>query len=72
MLSIAGIYDGKAIIPTEKIKEKNRYKVIITFVEQIEDKEVEETRLMSSQTNSFGFWEDAKEDLYQDFLPTKK
>ncbi len=40
MLSVNGIYDGKQIIPTEPVplKEGTRFKVIITFIEPIEDK----------------------------------
>jgi len=43
MLSINGIYDGKRIIPQEPIpveKGKN-FKVIITFIESIEEKEID-------------------------------
>ena len=67
MLAINGIYDGKTIYPIEKLPNTNKkYKVIITFVEEMDGNE--ETRNFSSQSNAFSFWEDKREDLYQDYL----
>lgn len=69
MVSIQGIYDGKKLIPLEKIPQGKKYKVIITFLEELS--EVEETRFFASQSDAFGFWENKEEDLYQDFLTAK-
>lgn len=67
MLAIQGIYDGKKIIPLEKLPKEKPYKVIITFVEELG--ETEEIRNFSSQADSFEFWSSSKEDIYQDYIP---
>ncbi|HLP44492.1 MAG TPA: hypothetical protein VK469_01005 [Candidatus Kapabacteria bacterium] len=41
-------------------------KVIITFLEEID--EDEDLRNFSDQTDAFSFWEDEREDIYQDYL----
>ena len=51
----------------DKLNEK--YKVIITFVEEID--ETEELRNLSAQTDSLEFWENEEEDIYQDYLVAK-
>ncbi len=68
MLAIKGIYDGKTIHPLEKIREHRKFKVIITFIEEFDDGK--EIRTFSSKSDSFSFWENEKEDIYQDYLPT--
>ena len=73
MLTVKGIYDGKTITPLEKIKSGKRYKVIITFVEEIKNQqEVLELRNFAAQTSGLQFWEDKREDIYQDYLPKNK
>ena len=73
MLSVKGIYDGKKVVPLEKIEGHRKYKLIITFVEEISDtEEEEELRNFAAPTDSFQFWEDSKEDIYQDYLTKKK
>lgn len=71
MLSFHGIYDGKSVKITDKIKEKKKYKVVVTFIEELpeEDKDL---RDFSAQTNGFDFWKDSAEDLYQDYLDPKR
>ncbi len=64
MLTVKGIYDGKTIKPLEKLPQKKKYKVIITFLEELED--TDDVRDFSSQSNAFKFWEDSSEDIYQD------
>jgi len=66
MITIRGIYDGKKFIPLEEFSKKKKYKVIITFLEEID--EDEDIRNFSAQTHAFSFWEDEREDLYQDYL----
>jgi len=68
MLAIKGIYDGKSIIPLDRIDIKTKSKVIITFVEDIDDTEIEEIRGISSSADGFDFWSDEREDLYQEYL----
>ena len=69
MLAIKGIYDGKFILPLERFPKKKKYKVVITFIEELDD--TDEIRDFSAQTTSFTFWKNPKEDIYQDYL-TKK
>ena len=73
MVSIKGIYDGQRVLPLEKVEGNKKYKVIITFVEEITDSdEADELRNFASQSDSFSFWEDGKEDIYQDYLKKPK
>jgi len=69
MQTIEGYFDGKIFIPLEKVPVSKKYKVIITFVEEID--ETEEIRNLAAQTDSFKFWESEEEDIYQDYLPNK-
>lgn len=69
MQTIQGFYDGKTFVPLEKVPVSKKYKVIITFVEEID--EAEEVRNLSTQTDGFKFWEDTAEDVYQDYLDRK-
>jgi hypothetical protein len=66
MQTIEGIFDGKNFIPLESVPVSKRHRVIITFVEEMD--EDEEIRSLTAQTDSFTFWEDEREDIYQDFL----
>jgi len=70
MDAIRGVYDGEKIIATDKIPTRKKYKLIITFVEEIEDmgQPVEEIRSFTAQTEGLSFWQDEREDLYQDYL----
>ncbi|MBS4029059.1 MAG: hypothetical protein KGZ58_10545 [Ignavibacteriales bacterium] len=71
MLAIKGIYDGKHILPLEKLpNKKKKYHVLITFVEEINDEE--NVRAFASHSNAFAFWEDTREDVYQDYIGKKK
>ena len=66
MQTIEGIFDGKILIATEKVPVSTAYRVNITFVEAID--ETEELRSLSAQTDAFEFWDDEREDIYQDYL----
>ncbi len=74
MLSIQGIYDGKNIYPVEAIKGNKKYKVIITFVEELDSSETEtiELRNFGSNEPALDFWNNTMEDIYQEYLPTAK
>lgn len=65
MISVKGIYDGKNIQALEKLPTDKKYKVVITFLEEIS--EDEGLRIFSANTNSFKFWESSEEDLYQEY-----
>lgn len=66
MLALEGIYDGRRFIVREKVPFEKAYRVIITFVEEMDDPE--ELREFSAQTQGLEFWADEREDLYQDYL----
>lgn len=70
MFAVRGIYDGKKVKITDRISEKKRYKVVITFIEELPLEE-NEIRDFASQTESFEFWENKAEDIYQDYLTQK-
>ena len=66
MRTIKGLYDGEKFIALESLPFKKKYKVIITFLEELDDDE--EMRSFTAQTDAFSFWEDEREDIYQDYL----
>ncbi len=70
MFAVRGIYDGKKVKITDKFSEKKRFKVVVTFIEELPLEE-NEIREFASQTESFEFWENNAEEIYQDYL-TKK
>jgi hypothetical protein len=69
MFTVQGIYDGHEVKITEQVPEK-KYKVIVTFLEEIQTED-EKVREFASKTESFDFWENAAEDVYQDYLISK-
>ena len=74
MFAVRGIYDGKKVKITDRISDKKRYKVVVTFIEELPLEE-NEIRDFASQTESFDFWENRAEDIYKDYLiqkPDKK
>lgn len=70
MDAIRGIYDGEKFVALDHFPQKKKYKVIITFLEEIS--EDEEIRNFSAQTDAFSFWKDEREDIYQDYLETRQ
>lgn len=70
MLAVHGIYDGKAVKITDRITEKKKYKVVVTFIEEIQQSD-NDLRDFSAQTIGLDFWEDSREDIYQDYLTPK-
>jgi hypothetical protein len=71
MFALRGIYDGKSVQITDRITNKKRYKVVITFIEEMSEVD-EELRDFSAQTDGMDFWDHPEEDIYQDFLTDKK
>jgi hypothetical protein len=71
MLSIEGIFDGKQVRFLEKITNKKKYKVVVTFLEEIKSDEGY-LRNFTAQTKGIEFWENKDEDIYQDYLKPKK
>ncbi len=73
MISVKGIYDGKKVYPTEAIKGTKKYKVIITFVEEINENEEKDIRFFGANTDAaLEFWDSPEEDIYQDYLTPSK
>ena len=66
MQAIRGIFDGKNIIATDQIPTKKKFRVIITFVEEVV--ETDDSRDFAAQTDGLSFWHDEREDVYQDYL----
>ena len=64
---IEGYFDGTHIMPLEELKTGKHYRVRITFLEELTPEE--ELRLQASHSDAFEFWNDPKEDIYQDYLP---
>ena len=70
MFAVNGIYDGKTVMITDKITDKKKFKVIVTFIEEIEQDD-NDLRNFSAQTKGLDFWEDPGENIYQDYLTPK-
>ena len=70
MLAVHGIYDGKTVKITDRTTEKKKFKVVVTFIEELQQDDSELCNF-SAQTSGLDFWEDSREDLYQDYLTTK-
>ena len=70
MLAIKGIYDGNKVIPLEELPPDKKFKVLITLLEEIDSDE--EIRDFSSNTDAFDFWNDKRENIYQDYLVRDK
>jgi len=68
MLSVNGIYDGKSVKITDRITKKRKYKVVVTFIEELPDDSI---RDFSAQISGLEFWEDSQEDIYQDYLTSE-
>jgi len=67
MLSVQGIYDGKVLKVFDKIKINSPRKVIVTFLEEIDDDiSSEELHQMAIEGGAFYFLERDEEDIYTD------
>lgn len=66
MIAIKGIYDGKKIIPLESLPENKKFKILITLLEEFDNDE--EIRNFTSQEDAFSFWNNDKENIYQDYI----
>jgi hypothetical protein len=74
MLAVHGIYDGKSVKITDKITERKKYKVVVTFIEELQQQD-NDLRDFSAQTSGLDFWSDSNEDIYQDYatpIPQEK
>ena len=60
MLAVNGIYDGNAVRITDKITEKKKFKVVVTFIEELEQNETD-VRDFSAQTKGLNFWDNPQD-----------
>ena len=67
MFAVRGNDDGKSVKLLDKLTVRKKYKVVVTFLEEIEQTD-DEPEDFTSQTDGLDFWNDAREDVYQDFL----
>ncbi len=66
MQTMEGYFDGKNILPLGEIESSKRYRVRITFLEELTREE--DLRLLTSHSDPFTFWNDEREDIYQDYV----
>ncbi|MDX9846868.1 MAG: hypothetical protein RBT74_07805 [Tenuifilaceae bacterium] len=71
MISVNGIFDGSRVKLIGDVPIKKSYRVIVTFVEEI-DEETTTVREFASQSQGLDFWVAKEEDLYQDYLDANK
>ena len=70
MVAVKGIFDGRVIQLLEKVEAKPNARVVVTFMD---DDVVEDgLRDMVASPNDFDFWNDPREDVYQDFMAKEK
>lgn len=61
MLAVRRIYDGKSVRIIDRITEKKRYRVVVTFIEELSQND-NDLRDFSAQTSGLDFWEDSKQE----------
>ena len=67
MLSVKGVYDGKHLKLAEKIKIRSPKKVIITFLDAIDEELTsEELHALARKGGAFDFLNNKEEDIYTD------
>jgi hypothetical protein len=67
MLSIKGTYDGKVLKMYDNIKINSLKKVIITFLDDVdEDITTDELHLFAQQGGALKFLDNVEEDIYTD------
>jgi len=72
MLAVKGIFDGQKVHLLEKVTETKKFKVVVTFIEEVADGEdISVIREYAADEPAFSFWQDSGENLYQDYLKKK-
>jgi len=61
MLTIQGIYNGKNIELSETVPFKEKKKVLVTFLEDKSEKQIETKRPAQVLLELFGLWEDNRD-----------
>jgi hypothetical protein len=67
---VKGIYDGKSVKLAEDISISKPCKVIVTFLD--EDDDVKNLREYPIDEETFSFWKEDAENIYQDYLKKNK
>jgi len=68
MLAIKEIYNGKNFLPSQKFNSTKNHQVIITILGDESPNEDTALRNLNSTTNSFDFWNNQEEDMYQEYI----
>jgi len=68
ILTIEGIYDGKNIVPLTNINIKNKRRIIITFLEKIEEKDEFKDLKLQSEKVFNKLWENEDDDIWASYL----
>ncbi len=66
--TIEGFYDGKDIFPLEKIKTKSKYRVIITFLEKIDEPDSFKDLKLHSEKVFQKLWENENDEIWASYL----
>ena len=67
MLSIQGTFDGKKLKLNRRIKLRSEKKVIVTFLDEVDDDITsEELQSLAMKGGAFGFLNSKEEDIYSD------
>lgn len=66
MKAYKGIFDGEKVTFLEKPPTGKKYVIAVTFLEEIE--EDDQLRDFTEQSDALSFWEDPREDVYQDYV----
>ena len=65
LMTVEGIYDGKLIHPLKKIRMKKKRRVLITFLEEVDDF----TDLKRHAERVFAeLWKDEDDELWKSYL----
>lgn len=65
LMTIEGIYDGKTILPLNKIKTRKKRRVLITFLEEVDDF----SDLKKHSEKAFAeLWKDEDDKLWNSYL----
>lgn len=67
MISVQGIFDGKKLRLLDNLKVNTPRKVIITFLDKIEDDLTsEELHYLADKGEAFAFLDNQEDDIYSD------
>jgi len=66
--SVEGVYDGETIRPLQKIKTKRNYRVIITFIEELEKPDNFRDIKIHSENIFQKLWENENDEIWASYL----